>query len=94
MERVARRGSPVRRAVPFLALAALSVASAFAQEAVVTRRGDGTAVVPTRDGEIKVTVNTVGGAAARRIPPRGVRLNEKQVERFLRDRAGRESEWT
>ena len=94
MERFARRGSPVRKAVQFLALAALSAASAHAQETVVTRRGDGTAVVPTRDGDVKVTVNTVGGSGARRIPPRGVRLNEKQLDRFLRDRAGRESEWT
>jgi hypothetical protein len=82
----------VKRAIRFLALAVLTGASALAQDAVVTRAGDGTVAVPTRGGVVTITVAT--HASRVRIPPRGVRLNEKQVERFLRERAGRENEWT
>ena len=84
----------MRRAAPFLSFVALAAASAFAQDAVVTRRGDGTVVVPSGDGDVTVTTRTEGGSSADRIPRRGVRLNEKQLERFLRDRAARESGWT
>ena len=77
----------MRRAAPLLGLAALAAASAFAQDAVVTRRGDGTVVIPADDGDVSVTVRTEGMSLAERMPGRGVRLDEKQLERFLRNRA-------
>jgi len=83
----------VRRASRLLVIVALSAASAFAQDAVVTRSGDGTVVVPTRDGAVTVTARTIVGTSER-MPRRGVRLDEKQLDRYLRDRASRADEWT
>ena len=82
----------MKRSIRFLALAVLTGASALAQDAVVTRSGDGAVMVPTRGGVVTVTVTT--HASSTRIPRRGVRLNEKQLDRFLRDRTGRANEWT
>lgn len=84
----------MKAAARFLGLAALTAATAFAQDAVVTRQGDGTVVIPGGDGEITVTTRTQGLSTAERLPRRGVRLNEKQLDRFLRDRAGRDAGWT
>ena len=82
----------MRKAARFLGLAALTAASAFGQDAVVTRQGDGTVVIPAGDGAVTVTTRTVGASSVDRIPRRGVRLGEKQLERFLRDRPARA--WT
>ena len=82
----------MRRSAPILSLALLAAATAFAQDAVVDRRGDGTVVIPSGDGDVTVTTRTEDGSSSRRIPRRGARLGEKQLERFLRDRAARA--WT
>jgi hypothetical protein len=73
---------------------ALWAAPAAAQEAVVTRRGDGTVVLPSQDGEIVITTRTQGPSGPVQIPRRAGRLKEKELDRFIRDRAGRGSEWT
>lgn len=82
----------MRRAARVLSLAALAMAPAFAQDAVVTRKGDGTVVIPAEGGAVTVTTRTVGASSAERMPRRGVRLGEKQLDRFLRDRP--ERAWT
>ncbi len=89
MERIA-----VKNPVVILVLTALGTASAAAQDAVVTRRGDGTTVLPGDDGEITITTRTAGPSGPIRIPRRPARLKEKELDRFLRDRAEREAGWT
>jgi hypothetical protein len=84
----------VKRVSRLLALAALSAASAFGQDAVVTRQGDGTVVIPAKDGDVVVTTRTVSPPSISRIPRRGVRFDEKQLERFLRERAAADAGWT
>lgn len=84
----------MKRPARLLALATLTAATAFAQETVVTRRGDGSVVIPTGEGDVTVTTRTRGLSLLDRIPPRGVRLAEKQLDRFLRDREGRDAGWT
>lgn len=80
--------------VVILILTALGAASAAAQEAVVTRQGDGTVVIPRDDGEITITTRTSGPSVPIQIPRRGARLKEKELDRFIRDRGERESGWT
>ncbi|HKS17144.1 MAG TPA: hypothetical protein VJU16_07510 [Planctomycetota bacterium] len=84
----------MKRFSRFLALATLTAASAFGQDAVVIRKGDGTVVVPTGGGDVVVTTRTVSPPSIGRIPRRGVKLDEKQLERFLRERAAAEAGWT
>lgn len=84
----------MKRFSRFLSLVALTAASAFGQDAVVTRQGDGTVVVPAGGGDVVVTTRTVSPPSIGRIPRRGMRLDEKQLERFLRDRAEAEAAWT
>ena len=73
---------------------ALWAVPALAQDAVVTRRGDGTVVIPAEDGEIVITTRTSAPAGPVQIPRRGARLKERDLDRFLKDRADRASEWT
>lgn len=75
-----------------LALLFLGVAlEAHAQETVITRRGDGTTVVPTDDGVITITTKTVGVSGSDRTPRR---LDPRQLERFLKERTADEAAWT
>ena len=69
----------------------LAVASANAQETVITRRGDGTTVVPADDGPITITTKTVGASAADRLPRR---LDPRQLDQFLKERSTEEAGWT
>ena len=69
----------------------LGVAAVHAQETVITRRGDGTTVVPTDDGVITITTKTVGGSGSDRLPRR---LDSRQLEKFLKERTADEAAWT
>jgi hypothetical protein len=80
----------VKRVVFVLGAAVICAASAWAQETVVTRRGDGTVVIPGEPGPVTVTTHTEGARQARR----AVRLDEKQLEKFLREHTTRDKAWT
>ena len=74
--------------------AAVAVSSAWAQDVEVTRRGDGTVVVPGREGEVTVTTRTEANPISLRPPRKGLRIDEKIVEPFLRERMKLSDEWT
>ena len=78
----------------YFAFVGLTAASASGQDAVVNRQGDGTVVIPAGGGDVAVTTRTEGRPSIGRIPRRGVRLNEKQLEKFLRERGAADSGWT
>lgn len=90
MERLAERGGQVRGFVIILLIAA----SASAQEVRVTRSGDGTVVIPAGEGDVTVTIRTAGAPTARRVPRDGLRIDEKKLEEFVRDRSQVKDEWT
>lgn len=73
---------------------AIAVASAQAQEVEVTRRGDGTVVIPAAGGEVTITTRTEGRPMALAVPRRGLRIEEKHLEPFLRERRKVLDEWT
>jgi hypothetical protein len=78
-----------RSSVP-LAIFFLSYATAYAQETVIHRRGDGTTVVPGEEGPITITTKTVG-VSPDRIPRR---LDPRELDKFLKDRRAEEAAWT
>ena len=80
----------MKRVLLILGAALWSAGSAWAQETVVIRRGDGTTVIPGEAGPVTVTTHTEGA----RVPRRGVRLDEKQLEKFLREHTTRDKAWT
>jgi len=71
-----------------------AAAAAQAQEVEVTRRGDGTVVIPGAEGEVTVTTRTEARPATPAIPRRGLRIEEKRLEQFLRERRKVLDEWT
>ena len=80
----------MKRVLFTLGAALLSAASVSAQETVVTKRGDGTVVIPGESGPVTVTTHT----EASRLPRGGTRLNEKELEKFLREYTSRDNAWT
>ncbi|HEY3225406.1 MAG TPA: hypothetical protein VGK61_00260 [Planctomycetota bacterium] len=73
---------------------AFAASSALAQEVEVTRRGDGTVVIPAAGGEVTITTRTEGRPMARQVPRRGLRIEEKHFDQFLRERRKVSDEWT
>lgn len=71
-----------------------AAASALAQEVEVTRRGDGTVVIPSAEGDVTITTRTEGRPMALRVPRRGLRFEEKHLQQFLRERRKVLDEWT
>jgi len=72
----------------------MMAAPAFAQEVEVTRSGDGTVVIPAGEGGVTITVRTAGASTARRVPRDGMRIDEKKLDEFVRDRSKVKDEWT
>ena len=71
-----------------------AAAAAQAQEVEVTRRGDGTVVIPAAEGDVTVTTRTEGRPSVAVDPRRGMRIEEKQLEQYLRERRKAREEWT
>jgi len=92
LERLAERGGQVRGLIVILLMTAY--ASAQEVEVRVTRSGDGTVVIPAGEGDVTITVRTAGASTARRLPRDGVRIDEKKLEDFVRDRSKVKDEWT
>ena len=68
----------------------LACATAYGQDTVINRHGDGTTVVPGEDGPITITTKTVG-VSPDRIPRR---LDPRGLDKFLKERKAEEAAWT